>query len=164
MMLRSPKLWVNLILNFIGVRLRFIGTHFDHKRYIIRIFIFWFFYRSRWSHAKVSDPLYRGFQNLFFINYHFNLLLVTLQCFRSGEKSEIKIFQFITRLYQYGGARGAECPFDQKKNCQKSGKTGVKSGKKWEKEGKSGRKGKNWEGSFTLPLLTDKAAYGTVAS
>ena len=29
------------------------------------------------------------------------------------------------------------------------------------KEEKSGRKGKNWEGSFTLPLLTDRAGYAT---
>ena len=54
--LRGPKLWVNLILNVIGVRLRFIGTHFDHNRYIIRIYIFLFFYRSLWSRTKVSGP------------------------------------------------------------------------------------------------------------
>ena len=59
-MLRGPKMWVNLILDVILVRLRLIGTHFGHNRYIIRIFIFWFFYRSLWSHAKVSDPPYRG--------------------------------------------------------------------------------------------------------
>ena len=53
-MLRGPKLWVSVILNVIGVHLRFIGTHFDHNRYIIRIFIF--FYRSLWSHVQVSDP------------------------------------------------------------------------------------------------------------
>ena len=29
------------------------------------------------------------------------------------------------------------------------------------KEDKSGRKGKNWEGSFTLPLLTDRVGYAT---
>ena len=29
------------------------------------------------------------------------------------------------------------------------------------KEDKSGRKGKNWEVSFTLPLLTDRAGYAT---
>ena len=71
MLLRGPKLWVNLILNVILVRFRLIGTHFDHYRYKIRIFIFWFFYRSLWSHAKVSDPPYRGvpefcFQKLLF--------------------------------------------------------------------------------------------------
>ena len=30
------------------------------------------------------------------------------------------------------------------------------------KEEKSGRKGKNWPGSFTLSLLTDRAGYATV--
>ena len=72
-MLRGPKLWVNLILNVIGVRLRFIGTHLDHNRYIIRIFIFvFFFYRSLWSHTKVSDPPppCRGVQNFVFIHYY----------------------------------------------------------------------------------------------
>ena len=58
LMLKGPKLSFNLILNAIGVRLRSTGTHFDHNRYIIRIFIFGVFYRSLWSHAKVSDPLY----------------------------------------------------------------------------------------------------------
>ena len=78
-MLRGPKLWVNLILNVIGVRLRSTGTHFDHNWYIIRIFIFRVFYRSLWSHAKVSDPLYRFFFSFFqsenFSIYHPSLLL-----------------------------------------------------------------------------------------
>ena len=30
------------------------------------------------------------------------------------------------------------------------------------KEEKLGRKGKNWEGSFTLPLLTERAVYANV--
>ena len=38
---------------------------------------------------------------------------------------------------------------------------GKKSGKIGKKEEKSGRKGKNWEVSFTLPLLTDRAGYAT---
>ena len=70
-MLRGPKLWVNLILNAIGDHLRFTGTQFDHNRYIIRIFIFWFFYRSLWSHAKVSDPLYRGVPKILFRKFLF---------------------------------------------------------------------------------------------
>ena len=64
--LRGPKVWVNLILNVIGVRLRSTRTHFDHNRYIIRIFILGVFYRSLWSYAKVSDPLYRGVLKIFF--------------------------------------------------------------------------------------------------
>ena len=43
------------------------------------------------------------------------------------------------------------------KNLPKSGKRG----KNQEKEGKLGRKEKNPEGSFTLPLLTDRAGYAT---
>ena len=44
------------------------------------------------------------------------------------------------------------------KNWEKEGKNQEKSGKQVEK---LGRKGKNREGSFTLPLLTDKAGYAT---
>ena len=47
------------------------------------------------------------------------------------------------------------------KICQKSGKNQEKSGKIVKKEEKSGRKGKNREVSFTLPLLTDRAGYAT---
>ena len=43
-----------------------------------------------------------------------------------------------------------------------SGKRDEKSGKYREKEEKSERKGKNWEGSFTLPLLTNRAGFATV--
>ena len=41
------------------------------------------------------------------------------------------------------------------KNLEKRGKNQEKR----KKEEKSGRKGKNREGSFTLPLLTDRASY-----
>ena len=50
-----------------------------------------------------------------------------------------------------GGSRG------QRKFCQKSGKEGENR----EKEGKIAQKRKNREGSFTLPLLTDRAGYAT---
>ena len=49
----------------------------------------------------------------------------------------------------------------------KIGKTREKSGKErkigenLEKEEKLGRKGQNQEGSFTLPLLTNRAGYAT---
>ena len=46
------------------------------------------------------------------------------------------------------------------KNLPKIGKKRGKSGKMG-KGGKSGRKGNNREGSFTLPLLTDRAGYAT---
>ena len=45
------------------------------------------------------------------------------------------------------------------KNLPKIGKKEEKSGGKKEEE--SGRKVKNREGSFTLPLLTDRAGYAT---
>ena len=66
---------------------------------------------------------------------------------------------------QYGGKGGAECPLDREKfakNQEKEGKSGEKREKIRKKEEKLGRKGKNWEGSFTLPLLTDKGGYATV--
>ena len=40
-------------------------------------------------------------------------------------------------------------------------KIGEKEGKNRKKEEESGRKGKNRDGSFTLPLLTDRAGYAT---
>ena len=43
---------------------------------------------------------------------------------------------------------------------QKEGKI-EKRGKNWGKEEKSERKGKNLEGYFTLPLLTDMDGYAT---
>ena len=76
-MLRGPKLWINLILNVIGVRLRFIGTHFDHNRYIIRIFIFWFSIGPYGAMQKFWTPCTGGFQIFVFIKYHSNWLLVT---------------------------------------------------------------------------------------
>ena len=50
------------------------------------------------------------------------------------------------------------------KNCHKSGQrkeNWEKLRKNQEKEEKSKRKGQNWEGSFTLPLLTNRAGYAT---
>ena len=61
------------------------------------------------------------------------------------------------------GSQGG--PLDSEKfakNWEKEGETHEKDGKNQEKEGKSG-KGKNWEGSFTLPLLRDRAGYVTVS-
>ena len=47
------------------------------------------------------------------------------------------------------------------KNLPKIGKKREKLRKNREKEGKIGKKRKNWEGSFTLPVLTDRAGYTT---
>ena len=54
------------------------------------------------------------------------------------------------------GGKGGRVPPLTEKNLPKIGKKRVKIRKK---EEKSGRKGKNQEGSFTLPLLTDRAGY-----
>ena len=54
----------------------------------------------------------------------------------------------------YSGVATEEPPLTAKK-LPKIGK----KRKNREKEVKSGRKGKNREGSFTLPLLTDRAGY-----
>ena len=60
------------------------------------------------------------------------------------------------------GGKGGRVPPLTMKICPKSGKKREKIRKKREKEDKSGRKGKNREVSFTLPLLTDRAGYATV--
>ena len=61
------------------------------------------------------------------------------------------------------GARGAEFPLTAK-NLPKIGQKRGKSAQNREKEEKSGRKGKNREGSFTLPLLTDWAGYASACN
>ena len=88
-----------------------------------------------------------------------------------GNKVETPSSQFWWCKTQYcisgvatGGSRGARCPPRQWKISQKLRKRGKKSGK-WGKIGKKREKirkrRKNWEGSFTLPLLTDRAGYAT---
>ena len=62
-----------------------------------------------------------------------------------------------------GGARGQSATPDREKSGKNRGKEG-EIRKNREKEEKSGRKGKNREGSFTLPLLTDRAGYATGSS
>ena len=61
-----------------------------------------------------------------------------------------------------GGQDGEECHPAAKKYAKNRGKEVEhrrKEGKNWTKEGTLGRKGKNREGSFTLPLLTDRDGY-----
>ena len=55
-----------------------------------------------------------------------------------------------------GGGAGGRVPPDSKKFAKKREKI------RKSQEGK--KKGKNWEGSFTLPLLTEKAGYVTAAN
>ena len=62
------------------------------------------------------------------------------------------------------GAKGALDSEKMSKIGKKRGKLGKgeeKLGKNWEKVEKSGRKGQNRKGSFTLPLLTNRAGYTT---
>ena len=71
MMLRGPKLWVNLILNVIGVRLRFIGTQSE-------FLVFGFSIGPYGAMQKFwTPPPYRGVPEFVSINYYFNLMLVT---------------------------------------------------------------------------------------
>ena len=74
-------------------------------------------------------------------------------------------------LFQYSSVargRGQSAPLTVK-NCQNKAKRGEiwgnrekgKNQERREKSEKSGRKGKNREGSFTLPLLTERASYAT---
>ena len=75
-MLRGSKLWVNLTLDVTGVLFRFIGTHFDHNLYIIRILIFFFFpIGPHWAMQKFWTPPKGG--SIFFIDYYLSLLFVT---------------------------------------------------------------------------------------
>ena len=56
------------------------------------------------------------------------------------------------------GGQGGRVPPLTAKNLPKNQE---KEGENQEKEGKIGKKRKNHEGSFTLPLLTDRAGYAT---
>ena len=63
-----------------------------------------------------------------------------------------------------GGVKGGRVPPLTAKNLPKIGKKRENSEKSGKKEEKSRRKDKNREGSFTLPLLTDRAGYATVSN
>ena len=59
-----------------------------------------------------------------------------------------------------GGGKGHSAPLDREKfakNCEKEGVNQEIAGKRGKKLGKR----KNRKGSFTLPLLTDRAGYAT---
>ena len=73
------------------------------------------------------------------------------------------ISQNPSRSIASGEGKGQSAPPWQRKNCQKSGKKrDIQEKRKYSKKGKNlGRKGKNWEGSFTLPILIDRAGYAT---
>ena len=62
----------------------------------------------------------------------------------------------------YVGVKGGRVHPLTAKNLPKIGKKREKIRKNREKKEKIGKKRKNREGSFTLPLLTDRAGYATV--
>ena len=61
----------------------------------------------------------------------------------------------------WGGGGGGRVPPLTANNLLKIKKNREKIRKKRGNRGKLGRKGKNREGPFTLPLLTDRAGYAT---
>ena len=64
----------------------------------------------------------------------------------------------------HGGSKGHSLTAKKiTKNRDKEGLNWEKEGQNWGKEDKLGRKGKDREGSFTLPLLTDTAGYATTS-
>ena len=80
------------------------------------------------------------------------LIVVFAAIFEEGEGGDLSQWRS-----HWGGLGGRVLPLTAKK-MQKIGETREKI---WKKEEKSGRKGKNREGSFTLPLLTDRAGCAT---
>ena len=66
----------------------------------------------------------------------------------------------LTVVWPLGGQGGQSATLNSEKFAKKSGKR-EKIRKNRGKKEESGRKGKNQEGSFTLPLLTDRAGYAT---
>ena len=74
----------------------------------------------------------------------------------------IPLWEWRWQWCSHWGSRGAESPLDNKaKKLPKIGKKREKIRKKQENGKKIGKIRKNWEGSFTLPLLTDTAGYVT---
>ena len=90
-------------------------------------------------------------------------------CDKNTHKSSQLYFFYLTVVHNggvaTGVARGGRAPTLTVKNWPKIGKKGGKIRKNrrkiGKKEEKSGRKGKNREVSFTLPLLTDRAGYAS---
>ena len=82
-----------------------------------------------------------------------NLVLINIMIMLCKEAPEWPLRQ--RKICQKSGKRGKSGKAGG--NQEKSGKRGGESGKLRKKRKKSGRKGKIREGSFTLPLLTDRA-------
>ena len=80
---RGTKLPINLVLNVIEVRFRFIGTHFDHNQNIIKIFIFFPFPQVHMGLCTSFGPPYRGvavtWYNFFWHPWHHTILIHNLR-------------------------------------------------------------------------------------
>ena len=81
-----------------------------------------------------------------------NLLHVTTENVLKHVKCHLNVLK--SSGVATGGSRGKSAPLDSKES--------PKRGENLGKVERSGRKGKNREGSFILPLLTDRAGYATV--
>ena len=82
---------------------------------------------------------------------------------KSFEKGAQK-WETLKQWRSHWGGKGGRVPPLTAKICQKSGKNQENRKKirqNREKRGKIGKKRQNWEVSFTLPLLTDRAGYAT---
>ena len=100
--------------------------------------------------SSIEPPSLRynqGQKSLFFVNCEIELLL--------GIRPHLKM-----EFPQWGCKGGQSATPDSEKFDKNRGKEG-KIRKHWEERGKIGKKRQNLEGSFTLPLLTDRAGYTT---
>ena len=105
------------------------------------------------KHSFYSVPM--SLQSLFLLNY-FEIKVC------STFTKEIILVYITYRIWvqwRSQGGKGSRVPPLTAKNLPEIGK---KRGKSEKREEKSGRKDKNREGSFTFPLLTDRAGYATV--
>ena len=113
------------------------------------------FFLSLFLSFSLLSPSFHFLLSLFFLSFPFPLL-------------SLPDFSFLFRLLVPGavfpsgvasiGERGASAPLTAK-NLPKIGENQKKI---WKKEEKSGRKGKNREDSFTLPLLTVRGLAATL--
>ena len=119
----------------------------------------WDVSRKMWS-SSVELPLFQVpiIETIQLQKFMMTTLSLSIFVGRGGLRMLLLLYIILSNGIATWGSRGAECHPWQRKICQKSGKNQEKSRKK---EEKSGRKGKSREGSFTLPLLTDRTGYAT---
>ena len=107
-------------------------------------------YETCWGADFCCDGI-----NVDWLGYRAALLLV---CSRLCMMLKLACF-FRGQGRSHRGSRGQSAPPDSEKVAKNRGKEG-----KREHEEKSGKKGKNREGFFTLPFLADSAGYATSCS